>query len=704
MATPNSIGAWTYSTTTGVNQVDSLIGGTQWSSHQLTFSFPGATAYWSTSSSTGYGPSGGDTEPWSTNYQPLAASDQVATRSALQAWASVANLTFTEVADNQTTVGDLRFAYTTTADTADAQAWAYFPGQSVRAGDVWFNADGSSFVEQWVAGSYSYLTALHEIGHALGLKHSFESSGDITAVLPTELEARSYTVMSYSAVPGNQNSYFSYEPTTPMVLDIAAIQHLYGANTTFHSGNDSYVFSGTGTYHQTIWDAGGTDTITYQSSSGGTIDLTEAGASRLGVPVEVVDGSTGTTIGTVANVWIAFDTVIENAIGGSGADTLIGNDVANVLRGGAGNDTLRGAAGSDLLDGGSGGDRLEGGTGNDRYVVDNTLDRVVENAGGGTDTVTSSLSLTLAANVERLTLSGTAAINGSGNTLANLLTGNSAANALAGSSGNDTLNAGAGNDTLNGGSGNDSLAGGTGNDLYVVDSSLDLISETSTLGSEIDIVNSSVHWTLGTNLERLTLTGTSALNGNGNSLANLLTGNGAANRLSASSGNDTLSGGAGNDTLIGGSGFDRLTGSSGADLFVLDSRTGSDTLTDFVSGGDDLSFSMAGIRVGDGDTLVEGALVRSAAGGFSAASELVIFTANTAGLLATDAAAAIGSAASAYAAGRTALFAIDNGIGSALYLFTAADANALVSASELTLLATLSGTAATTTGDYVFGA
>jgi hypothetical protein len=113
---------------------------------------------------------------------------------------------------------------------------------------------------------------------------------------------------------------------------------------------------------------------------------------------------------------------------------------------------------------------------------------------------------------------------------------------------------------------------------------------------------------------------------------------------------------------------------------------------------------MATLRVGDGDTTVDGAVTRPAAGGFAPNAELVIFTSNVASLSTSNAAAAIGSATAAYASGATALFAVDNGSDTGLYLFTSSGADATVSASELTLLATLTGTASTVAADYVFGA
>jgi len=186
-----------------------------------------------------------------------------------------------------------------------------------------------------------------------------------------------------------------------------------------------------------------------------------------------------------------------------------------------------------------------GGTGNDIYVVDNLGDVVDETGGDGTDTVQASIAFSLAAlgSIENLTLTGSAAINGTGNALDNVIIGNA---------GNNILTGLGGNDTLNGGTGADTMFGGTGNDTYVVDNAGDVVNETG--GDGTDLVQSSVNFSLADpvhaigNIENLTLTGTGWINGTGNALDNVIIGNAGNNILVGLAGADTLDGGAGTDT------------------------------------------------------------------------------------------------------------------------------------------------------------
>ncbi|MBN3891790.1 MAG: cadherin-like domain-containing protein [Nostoc sp. JL31] len=285
-------------------------------------------------------------------------------------------------------------------------------------------------------------------------------------------------------------------------------------------------------------------------------------------------------------------------IGNTGANILSGEDSNDSLIGGTGNDTLLGGAGDDTLDGGLGADSLNGGVGNDIYTVDNVNDLITEGSDVGTDLVKSSVNWVLGNNLENLTLTGSGAINGTGNSLNNILVGNSGANtlngvdgndSLFGSSGNDTLLGGVGDDSLNGGAGTDSLDGGVGNDIYTVDNVNDLIIEYLDAGT--DLINSSVNWVLGNNLENLTLTGTGAINGTGNSLNNILMGNNGANTLNGVDGNDSLFGNSGNDTLFGSAGDDLIAGGVGRDVLI--GGTGQD------------SFNLSGTRTGGYDTIAD---------------------------------------------------------------------------------------------------
>jgi Ca2+-binding RTX toxin-like protein len=193
-------------------------------------------------------------------------------------------------------------------------------------------------------------------------------------------------------------------------------------------------------------------------------------------------------------------------------------------------------------------------------VVDNALDVVTELAGQGIDTVGASVTYTLAANVENLTLTGSAAINATGNADANVLTGNAAANKLTGLDGNDTLIGGAGNDTM---------IGGLGDDTYVVDATGDVVTEVAAQGTDT-VQTTLAAYTLAVNVEKLTFTSAAAHSGTGNTLDNVLTGN---------DGSDTLSGGAGADTLIGGLGNDGYVVDNAGDAVTELAGQGTDTVT-----------------------------------------------------------------------------------------------------------------------------
>jgi serralysin len=178
----------------------------------------------------------------------------------------------------------------------------------------------------------------------------------------------------------------------------------------------------------------------------------------------------GTTDPDTTNGTSGDDTIYGWANGGnanrlSGNDTLNGADGNDNLFGGTGSDSLIGGIGNDTLDGGLGTDTLNGGAGDDTYIIDSASDTITEAANSGIDTVRSSVPYTLGANLENLRLREGSPINGTGNSLNNIVFGNTANNILNGRAGDDTLDGSNGNDTLNGDNGNDSLQGGPNNDI-----------------------------------------------------------------------------------------------------------------------------------------------------------------------------------------------------------------------------------------------
>jgi len=338
---------------TGEPLIDGLIAGSKWggalgTAASVTYSFPGPGSTWSSSRNSGYGPTNAGGEPWDVQYHGLNSSQENAVRIALQNWSHVANITFVETADNASVVGDIRIAFTAGGGMdSNSYAFAYIPAPFAYAGDVWLNSvQPVSSGNDFSLGATGYNTIIHELGHAIGMDHPFS-----VPEFPTAFDSFKYTVMSYSDAPGHQDTGFSsLYPTTPMPLDIRALQYLYGPNTTYHTGDDTYTYHERGNYYETIWDSGGIDTIQYDAATDGAlIDLRAGNFSQLGDAVILSDG-------TIQNddVAIAYNVLIENAIGSAGNDTLIGNDANNTLTGGQGNDTLTGNAGNDTLDGGDG--------------------------------------------------------------------------------------------------------------------------------------------------------------------------------------------------------------------------------------------------------------------------------------------------------------------------------------------------------------
>lgn len=307
-----------------------------------------------------------------------------------------------------------------------------------------------------------------------------------------------------------------------------------------------------------IRGGGGNDVVRVsEGEAGDTIDggsgkdlLDLAGLATNSAVVNLQTGVWSTSISASA----LTITAIENVNGGGADDRITGDDAhSNMLYGGAGSDILSGRGGNDTLNGGAGLDTLYGGSGNDVFVLGAGHDAVNDTSGNDTITSTISRSLHDYSAIENLTLLGNSKANGRGTNVDNVIKGNDQANALYGEGGEDKLYGYGGNDTLDGGANADSLYGGAGNDVYIVNSKSDKISEVG--GGGVDLVKSSVSWTLGDSFENLTLTGTSKISATGTSGNNFITGNSAHN---------VLTGGGGRDafvfvTALSGSNYDTIT-------------------------------------------------------------------------------------------------------------------------------------------------
>ncbi|HEY3950235.1 M10 family metallopeptidase C-terminal domain-containing protein [Phenylobacterium sp.] len=378
---------------------------------------------------------------------------------AIQAWSDVANIKFVRVgtgdagpaaySDNATILfGD----YSSGED--GAAAFANFPGSTsalAADGDVWVNST-LSYNSDPTVGNYGGQVLVHEIGHTIGLAHpsDYNAEANVTLTYATDAsyyeDDRQYTVMSYFSEANTGADFGGLYSAAPLLDDIAAAQLEYGANMATRTGDTVYGFNSntgepwytiTGSFQKAVfavWDAGGNDTLDFSGyGQAQTIDLRAGFFSSVG--------------GLTGNVAIAENVTVENAIGGSGADSIVGNDAANSISGGAGDDTVTAGAGADTVNGGSGTSYLRGEDGDDSIQGGAGFDDI--NGNKGNDTVDG----------------GTGGhdwlVGGQGD---DVLVAHQS-DVVWGNLGNDTLHGGSSADQVRGGQGDDSIAGGAGDEF-----------------------------------------------------------------------------------------------------------------------------------------------------------------------------------------------------------------------------------------------
>ncbi len=466
-------------------------------------------------------------------------------RQTLQLWSDVSGITFVETSNG---LGQIQFG---TYDFDGAAFSVGYPNTNGTAGDIWLSNSYEPNSDQ-TPGSYGFMTMIHEIGHSLGLKHpgnynypNYDPSqiNNPGPYLPLAEDNYQYSLMSYngnyplgSPVDGVSYNGSSADPSTPQLYDVAAIQYLYGANYNTRTGNNFYSWAANEAFVQTIWDAGGIDTISAANQIvDAKINLNTGSFSSIG-PRQKNDN---TPESATDNLAIAFNVTIENAQGGSGNDTLTGNLVANHLSGGNGDDTLYGGEGGDTLVGGEGKDTFYIESGNDTYEGGGGIDRLslsgdyytlsngaLKGLGFEVDTLKDAIE-----QIEFTGFNGESIINAAFYTQGSVK--------IVGMAGNDKLYGGSGDDVINGAGYTDQ---GSWTDMDTIDGGA----------------------------------GKDYLIGDSDSLSGL---NFSSDTIHGGTGDDTIEGGRDKDYLYGDADNDILNGGSGDD--IIDGGTGIDTVVDF---------------------------------------------------------------------------------------------------------------------------
>ncbi|MEE1611970.1 M10 family metallopeptidase C-terminal domain-containing protein [Microvirga sp. CF3016] len=617
-----------------------LLSGSQWNGTSITYSLPDSRLdyQWSNPSANGYRPLAFDTEQAVRyaleGYSPYHGGPKMG----LSSVEGVTNLSLSYAGRNGGTLQIAGF----NPNSVINRSHGYYPGVPIYGGDVWLESKAG------LPGTYSYMVVLHELGHSLGLKHPHDSGGSLPTMSSVH-DSPEYTVMSYG--------YLWDKPQTFMQYDIAALQVLYGADFVTNSGNSVYTWSPetgeafvngirqgapvTNKIFMTIWDGGGNDTYDLSNYSGDqTIDLAPGGYSKFS---QTQLGMKTSKTFVNGNVYNAFQyrgdprSLIENANGGSGNDSIKGNVADNVLNGNGGADALTGGEGNDRLNGGSGSDSLNGGAGAD--VLSGGADTDMLNGGGGADVLdggdgydgvtfagaTSGVTVDLVTNQHGGYAAGVTIVNvesvqatnfadrlvarergnglgtdlhadGGNDTLIgsagqeglfggegdDWFDGRDGADTIHGWTGHDAVHGGDGNDSIYGGAGNDWLSGGDGADLLDGGADWDTVSYLgATSGVTVDLTGNANGGAAAGDV----ISGVEVLQGSnfddrltgidrGNGQGVQLYGEGGSDWLYGKNGGDCLFGGAGNDWLDGGFGGDILNGGAGADQFKFSSALG----------------------------------------------------------------------------------------------------------------------------------